>query len=91
MEGNVAVFIKRKDGLTLAGLLDTGFSVNIEIHRGKQVSHPQDGNMNNSSALFLSIAFSIVVIIAVAWLMYYYIRKLRYSHAKERLAVSGTV
>ncbi|RUS77288.1 hypothetical protein EGW08_014952 [Elysia chlorotica] len=83
---NVAVFISREDGLALVKLLDKDINVEINIRRGQRRLRPEDGNKNNSSVLFLSISFSIVVIIAVAWLMYYYIRKFRYSHAKERLA-----
>ncbi|RUS77289.1 hypothetical protein EGW08_014953 [Elysia chlorotica] len=82
---NVAVFISRDKGLTLVNLLAKGVVVEMEIHRGGILT-PDGANMNNSSVLFVSISFIIIVIISVAWLMFYYIRKFRYSHAKERLA-----
>ncbi|GFS14412.1 RING finger protein 150-like [Elysia marginata] len=82
----VAVIISKEKGLELARLLDSGFKVDINIHRGQRFLRTEGGSKNNSSVLFLSVSFSIVVIIAVSWLMYYYIRKFRYSHAKERLA-----
>ncbi|GFO30859.1 RING finger protein [Plakobranchus ocellatus] len=80
---NAAVIISRKNGLTLANLLDNDVAVEMEILRG-QVSG--NGTVNNSSVLFVSISFITLVVISVAWLMFYYIRKFRYSHAKERLA-----
>ncbi|KAK3777070.1 hypothetical protein RRG08_008917 [Elysia crispata] len=86
VQKNVAIFISRGEGLTLVKLLEQGINVEINIRRGDRNFRTEDGNKNNSSVLFLSISFSVVVIIAVAWLMYYYIRKFRYSHAKERLA-----
>ncbi|GFS14408.1 E3 ubiquitin-protein ligase RNF130 [Elysia marginata] len=83
---NVAVLIAKDEGLKLAKLLDKGVSVKMDIRRGQRVLSSDSGNMNNSSVLFVSISFIIIVIISVAWLMFYYIRKFRYSHAKERLA-----
>lgn len=84
---NVAVFISKEKGLELAHLLDNGINIDINICLGQRyLHHDESNNKKNSSVLFLSVSFSIVVIIAVSWLMYYYIRKFRYSHAKERLA-----
>ena len=50
-----------------------------------------NGNMLNSfsktSVLFVSVSFIILMVISLAWLVFYYVQRFRYAHAKDRLAV----
>ncbi|XP_046394889.1 RING finger protein 150-like isoform X2 [Ischnura elegans] len=39
-----------------------------------------------TSVLFVSISFIVLMIISLAWLVFYYIQRFRYIHAKDRLA-----
>ena len=49
---------------------------------------PQNPTMSNTSVLFVSISFIVLIIISLAWLVFYYIQRCRYTNAKERLSVS---
>ncbi|XP_071522655.1 uncharacterized protein [Panulirus ornatus] len=39
-----------------------------------------------TSVLFVSVSFIILMVISLAWLVFYYIQRFRYIHAKDRLA-----
>ncbi|XP_042215719.1 protein goliath-like [Homarus americanus] len=39
-----------------------------------------------TSVLFVSVSFIILMVISLAWLLFYYIQRFRYIHAKDRLA-----
>lgn len=39
--------------------------------------------------LFVSVSFIVLMIISLAWLVFYYVQRFRYIHAKDRLSVSG--
>ncbi|XP_037788463.1 E3 ubiquitin-protein ligase RNF128-like isoform X4 [Penaeus monodon] len=39
-----------------------------------------------TSVLFVSVSFIILMVISLAWLIFYYIQRFRYIHAKDRLA-----
>ena len=38
--------------------------------------------------LFVSMSFILLLVISLAWLLFYYVQRFRYMHAKDRLAVS---
>lgn len=42
-----------------------------------------------TSVMFVSISFIVLMMISLAWLVFYYIQRFRYLHAKDRLSVSG--
>ena len=48
-------------------------------------------NINRTSVLFVSVSFIILMIISLAWLIFYYVQRFRYIHAKDILAVSKVV
>ena len=84
----VSVFISLEFGETLARLVDNGTRVTVQINVGK--AHPINyNNISKTSVLFVSISFIVLMIISLAWLVFYYIQRFRYAHAKERLSVSG--
>ena len=40
-----------------------------------------------TSVMFVSISFIVLMMISLAWLVFYYIQRFRYLHAKDRLSV----
>ena len=45
-------------------------------------------NLLRTSVMFVSISFIVLMMISLAWLVFYYIQRFRYLHAKDRLSVS---
>ncbi len=83
----VAVFISKQDGERIAKLVDNGTKVMVYISVGRHQT-TQYSSINKTSVLFVSISFIVLMIISLAWLVFYYIQRFRYAHAKERLSVS---
>lgn len=52
--------------------------------------HYNDINIKfyRTSVLFVSISFIVLMVISLAWLVFYYIQRFRYIHAKDQLSVS---
>jgi hypothetical protein len=44
-------------------------------------------NYFRTSVMFVSISFIVLMMISLAWLVFYYIQRFRYLHAKDRLSV----
>ncbi|XP_074651941.1 RING finger protein 150-like [Tubulanus polymorphus] len=81
----VSVFISRESGLFMTSVMANNTKVTVYITRGK--SHPlPPTSINKTSVLFVSISFIVLMIISLAWLVFYYIQRFRYAHAKERLS-----
>ena len=83
----VSIFISKADGDRIARLVDNGTRVLMEITVGRR-DIVQYSSINKTSVLFVSISFIVLMIISLAWLVFYYIQRFRYAHAKERLSVS---
>lgn len=89
----VAIFIEYKDGRDIVRLLEKKYQVFMHITvgadkvgttpGGEQPFNPH--NISKTSVLFVSISFIVLMIISLAWLVFYYIQRFRYAHAKERL------
>ncbi|PAA86833.1 hypothetical protein BOX15_Mlig010835g3 [Macrostomum lignano] len=45
-----------------------------------------DNLINKTSVLFVSVSFILLMIISLSWLVFYYVQRFRYLHAKERLS-----
>lgn len=43
--------------------------------------------IRRTSVMFVSISFIVLMMISLAWLVFYYIQRFRYLHAKDRLSV----
>ncbi|KFD69856.1 hypothetical protein M514_06127 [Trichuris suis] len=43
-------------------------------------------SFSRTSVLFVSVSFIILMVISLAWLVFYYVQRFRYAHAKDRLA-----
>ncbi|XP_065321787.1 uncharacterized protein LOC135929178 [Gordionus sp. m RMFG-2023] len=66
---------------------------NLSTYPYKQNSYHHHNNQNTSntyvsrtSILFVSISFIVLMIISLAWLVFYYVQRFRYAHAKDQLA-----
>ncbi|KAJ8728672.1 hypothetical protein PYW07_006368 [Mythimna separata] len=80
-----AVFTYKWKGEEIARLVDTGTRVMIGIIKGRTFAHVSN-NINKTSVLFVSISFIVLMLISLAWLVFYYIQRFRYIHAKDRLS-----
>ncbi|XP_046438523.1 protein goliath-like isoform X2 [Daphnia pulex] len=81
----VAVFITRAKGEELAALVDNGTRVMMQITVGSHYTY-RFTNINRTSVMFVSISFIVLMMISLAWLVFYYIQRFRYLHAKDRLS-----
>jgi len=81
----VSIFMTKTDGDRIARLVDNGTKVMMRISVGKPIDNQFTG-INKTSILFVSISFIVLMIISLAWLVFYYIQRFRYAHAKERLS-----
>ncbi|XP_028039318.1 protein goliath isoform X2 [Bombyx mandarina] len=80
-----AVFTYKWKGEEIARLIDNGTRVTIAIIKGRSFAIiPKD--FNKTSVLFVSISFIVLMVISLAWLVFYYIQRFRYIHAKDRLS-----
>ncbi|KAI9557014.1 hypothetical protein GHT06_016810 [Daphnia sinensis] len=81
----VAVFITRAKGEELAALVDNGTRVMMQVTVGAHYTY-RFTNINRTSVMFVSISFIVLMMISLAWLVFYYIQRFRYLHAKDRLS-----
>ena len=88
----VTIFISKKEGKNIVSILKEGHPVKMEISVGKKIYNEDKidelastNNISRTSVLFVSISFIVLMIISLAWLVFYYIQRFRYAHAKERL------
>nr|XP_016847241.1 PREDICTED: E3 ubiquitin-protein ligase RNF130 isoform X2 [Anolis carolinensis] len=70
--------LKVKEILTY---LEKNMSVLIAIAVG---TRSQNKNFSRSSLVFVSISFIVLMIISSAWLIFYFIQKIRYTSARDR-------
>ncbi|XP_049878425.1 protein goliath [Pectinophora gossypiella] len=80
-----AVFTYKWKGEEITRLVDNGTRVVIGIIRGRTFTNINN-NINKTSVLFVSISFIVLMVISLAWLVFYYIQRFRYIHAKDRLS-----
>lgn len=81
----VAVFITRAKGEQLAALSDSGTEVAVLVSVGPHYTYRLT-NINRTSVMFVSISFIVLMMISLAWLVFYYIQRFRYLNAKDRLS-----
>ncbi|XP_068622949.1 E3 ubiquitin-protein ligase goliath-like [Battus philenor] len=80
-----AVFTYKWKGEEITRLADNGTRVMIAIIKGRTFTHINN-SINKTSVLFVSISFIVLMVISLAWLVFYYIQRFRYIHAKDRLS-----
>lgn len=88
VQGVVAIHIHCDKGKQLVSLLRDYEKINITIKHVPNEKTPPDNpeQLNNMSVMFVSISFIVLIIISLAWLVFYYIQRCRYTNAKERLS-----
>jgi hypothetical protein len=85
----ISVYISKEKGDEVAALVDSG--TRVTMHVQVAAGHFRYATINKTSILFVSISFAILMIISLAWLIFYYIQRFRYIHAKDILTVRSLV
>lgn len=79
----VAVMITEAYGKDLLAHLDRNLTVLVSVvFRPTKISH-------RGSLVFVSISFIVLMIISSAWLIFYFIQKIRYSSSNDRSQVTS--
>ncbi|KAM6474589.1 E3 ubiquitin-protein ligase RNF130 isoform 2-T2 [Liasis olivaceus] len=77
----VTVMITEMKVKEILNYLEKNMSVLIAIAVGTR--YPSK-NVNRSSLVFVSVSFIVLMIISSAWLIFYFIQKIRYTSARDR-------
>ncbi|XP_074866283.1 E3 ubiquitin-protein ligase RNF130 isoform X2 [Carettochelys insculpta] len=77
----VAVMITESKVKEILNYLEKNISVHLAIAVGPRVP-PK--NFSRGSLVFVSISFIVLMIISSAWLIFYFIQKIRYTNARDR-------
>ncbi|KAE8741022.1 hypothetical protein FOCC_FOCC013434 [Frankliniella occidentalis] len=80
-----AVLTYHWKGVMLAKLADGPSKVYVEITVANRCTRSLN-SINRTSVLFVSVSFIVLMIISLAWLVFYYVQRFRYIHAKDRLS-----
>lgn len=81
----IAVMITELRGKDILSYLEKNISVQMTIAVGARMP-PK--NFSRGSLVFVSISFIVLMIISSAWLIFYFIQKIRYTNARDRNQVS---
>ncbi|KAK5865648.1 hypothetical protein PBY51_019900 [Eleginops maclovinus] len=77
----VAIMIPEPKGREIAALLEQQIRVTLSISIGTRNLHKY---VSRTSVVFVSISFIVLMIISLAWLVFYYIQRFRYANARDR-------
>lgn len=81
----VAVSITKNLGEDLArALVNRTKAVYVEISVGDSYTNKW---VNPASVLFVSVSFIVLMVISLAWLVFYYVQRFRYVHARDKTEV----
>ena len=83
---SVYIFVSLEFGIHVGTLVDNGTHVFMQVSVGRHHT-TYYSTINKTSMLFLSISFIVLMIISLAWLVFYYVQRSRYTYAKQRLSV----
>ncbi|XP_030047560.1 RING finger protein 150 [Microcaecilia unicolor] len=81
VEDIVAIMIPEAKGKELVSLLERNITVMIYITIGTRNLQKY---VSRTSVVFVSISFIVLMIISLAWLVFYYIQRFRYANARDR-------
>ncbi|XP_022905759.1 E3 ubiquitin-protein ligase goliath isoform X1 [Onthophagus taurus] len=80
-----AIFTFKWKGEQMASYLENNSQVYVHITVGS--TQPlRNGAINRTSVLFVSTTFIVLMIISLAWLIFYYVQRFRHIHAKDKLS-----
>uniref|UniRef100_A0A8C2FDH2 Ring finger protein 150b n=1 Tax=Cyprinus carpio TaxID=7962 RepID=A0A8C2FDH2_CYPCA len=77
----VAIMIPEPKGRDLVLLMERNITVHMHITIGTRNLQKY---VSRTSVVFVSISFIILMIISLAWLVFYYIQRFRYANARDR-------
>uniref|UniRef100_A0A8D0A852 Ring finger protein 130 n=1 Tax=Sander lucioperca TaxID=283035 RepID=A0A8D0A852_SANLU len=77
----VAVMITEAYGREILAQLERNLTVLVSVVVGQR---GPTKNINRGSLVFVSISFIVLMVISSAWLVFYFIQKIRYSSARDR-------
>ncbi|XP_044536465.1 RING finger protein 150 [Gracilinanus agilis] len=77
----VAIMIPESKGKEIVTLLDKNITVMMYITIGTRNLQKY---VSRTSVVFVSISFIVLMIISLAWLVFYYIQRFRYANARDR-------
>ncbi|KAM9329885.1 RING finger protein 150 [Gastrophryne carolinensis] len=80
-EDIVAIMIPEPKGKEIANLIEKNLNVTIYITIG---TRNLQKFVSRTSVVFVSISFIVLMIISLAWLVFYYIQRFRYANARDR-------
>lgn len=86
LEDVVAIMIPEPKGREIVSLLERNITVMMYITIGTRNLQKY---VSRTSVVFVSISFIVLMIISLAWLVFYYIQRFRYANARDRNQVSG--
>lgn len=86
LEDVVAIMIPEPKGKEIVSLLERNITVMMYITIGTRNLQKY---VSRTSVVFVSISFIVLMIISLAWLVFYYIQRFRYANARDRNQVSG--
>lgn len=81
----VAIMIPEPKGKEIVSLLERNITVMMYITIGTRNLQKY---VSRTSVVFVSISFIVLMIISLAWLVFYYIQRFRYANARDRNQVS---
>lgn len=86
VEDIVAIMIPEPKGKEIVSLLERNITVTMYITIGTRNLQKY---VSRTSVVFVSISFIVLMIISLAWLVFYYIQRFRYANARDRNQVSS--
>jgi len=81
----VSISISKNLGETLIEMMDQNKTMFVQITKGTLHTNWQ---VNPTSILFVSVSFIVLMVISLAWLVFYYVQRFRYVHARDKTEVS---
>ncbi|XP_029453364.1 RING finger protein 150 isoform X2 [Rhinatrema bivittatum] len=81
VEDIVAIMIPELKGKEIVSLLERNITVMVYITIGTRNLQKY---VSRTSVVFVSISFIVLMIISLAWLVFYYIQRFRYANARDR-------
>ena len=81
VEDIVAIMIPELKGKEIVSLLERNITVTMYITIGTRNLQKY---VSRTSVVFVSISFIVLMIISLAWLVFYYIQRFRYANARDR-------
>ncbi|KAB1282059.1 RING finger protein 150 [Camelus dromedarius] len=88
VEDIVAIMIPEPKGKEIVSLLERNITVTMYITIGTRNLQKY---VSRTSVVFVSISFIVLMIISLAWLVFYYIQRFRYANARDRNQIAFSI